>query len=307
MDTPVLLLVFNRPEFTRRMMAAVREYRPRVLYVAADGPRDTEPADAERCRLARAVATQVDWPCELRTLFRERNLGCRDGVADGIDWFFEQEPAGIVLEDDCVPAPTFFRFCGELLERYRDDARVMQVCGTNILAASNLVADSYAFTRFGPVWGWASWRRAWRQYDRAMAWWPEARQRRALAEVIDDTAEVAAREALYDRLHRGEIDTWDYQWGAIKLVAHGLSIVPRVNLISNIGFGPDATHTRGPDPRADLPTGTLTFPLVHPATVATSAVCDAAYIAAAGLRGTRAPPPRRAGWRRWLRWGASRA
>ena len=297
----VLLLVFNRPELTKRVLDAVRTYRPRVFYVAADGPRDRHVADAERCRLTRHVATAVDWPCEVHTRFQSRNLGCRDGVASAVDWFFAHEESGIVLEDDCVPMSSFFPFCDELLDRYRHDTRVMQICGSNIVGERLAIVDSYTFSRFGPVWGWASWRRAWSHYDRHITYWPEARERRTLADVLADDTEVAAREAVYDRLYRGEIDTWDYQWGLAKLLNSGLSIVPRENLISNIGFGDDATHTRGPDPRAALPTHDLSFPLAHPPFVTSSSGYDAAFIDAAGLRRHSAPHALSRFWHQWFK------
>jgi hypothetical protein len=172
---PVLFLVFNRPDTTRDVFQTIRRARPPRLCVAAYGPRQDRQGERERCESVREIATDIDWPCELHTLFRTTNLGSEMAVSGGISWFFQHEAEGIILEDDVLPDPTFFRFCGELLERYRLEAKVMMISGNYLLGPKQRPATSYYFSRYTHIWGWASWRRAWSRYDRAMSQWPTLR------------------------------------------------------------------------------------------------------------------------------------
>jgi len=248
-------------------MQAIRAARPPRLYVAADGPRD-RPNEAELCQEARAIATAVDWPCEVHTLFRDANLGCRNAVSSGISWFFSHEAEGIVLEDDCLPTPSFFPFCAELLERYREDERVMCITGNNFQKDMGGYPFSYYFSKYNHVWGWASWRRAWKHYDVEMKAFPDFLRRGAL-EAISSTPGFARRwEKTFGKVFRGGVDTWDYQWQFACWLHKGLTCTPRTNLVSNIGFGPEATHTKDAESNAaNLPAGELKFPLLHPANV----------------------------------------
>ncbi|GAB2955568.1 hemolytic protein HlpA [Hymenobacter coalescens] len=273
--TPVLLLVFNRPEPTRRVLEALRQVRPRHLYVAADGPRAHRPDDAALCEQVRAlVQAAVDWPCELRTLFRDTNLNCGVGPATAISWFFGHESEGIILEDDCVPTPDFFPFCQEMLARYRHDERVMHVGGNNFgrearqpLAAG---ADSYFFSGQVNSWGWASWRRAWHLYDFHLSLWPELQRRGLLRQLYPSALERRYWLPKFRALHGAPQppDIWDYQWHFAVAAHSGLTIVPAVNLVRNIGFGDDATHTfDAADAHADVATAELSWPLRHPVAV----------------------------------------
>src|SRR5271165_4717676 len=185
MRSPILFLVFNRPETTRRVFETIRAARPPKLYVSADGPRAGRAGEPQRCDEARRIATSVDWPCEVKTLFRDANLGCKMGVSTGISWFFDQEPEGIILEDDIVPLPSFFDYCDELLARYRDDERVAMISGCNPIANDFRVDESYFFARFCGIWGWASWRRAWRHYDVNISAWPAWRAESRLKNIGD--------------------------------------------------------------------------------------------------------------------------
>ncbi|QWV95070.1 glycosyltransferase family 2 protein [Geomonas oryzisoli] len=276
---PILFLVFNRPETTRRVFEAIRQSRPSRLFVAADGPRGEVAGERQKCEQVRAIATAVDWECELVTLFRDRNLGCKKGVSSALDWFFSHVEEGIVLEDDCLPEPSFFRYCQELLARYRDDARVMQICGLNVLGEWPGSGHSYFFSGYGPIWGWASWRRAWRHYDVEMKLWPEVRGNGVYRDLCQDGAEAAYRLQLYDRLHAGEIDTWDYQWGFAKMVNSGLSVIPAANLVTNIGFGADATHVSdATDPYAELKVYQADSVLRHPPYLVRDRRADRRYL-----------------------------
>jgi hypothetical protein len=278
LKTAVLFLIFNRPDTTKQVFEAIRKAKPPRLYVAADGPRAEKAGEAEKVEQVRRIATQVDWNCEIKTLFRDKNLGCRVGVSSAIDWFFENEEEGIILEDDCLPNQSFFWFCDELLERYRDDTRVMQICGSNFLNGWQRNDESYYFSQYGPIWGWASWRRAWAYYDVHMKLWPEVKEKKVYLDFCDGKREISYRLNLYDKLFAGEIDTWDYQWGFAKMINSGLSVTPNVNLISNIGFGREGTHvTIGDSLFANMRTIAIHFPLKHPKFICRDRISDKRY------------------------------
>lgn len=241
LETPVAFLVFNRPNTTARVFEAIRQARPRKLLVVADGPRPGRAGEAERCAEVRAIVERVDWPCEVRRDYSEVNLGCGKRISSGLTRVFEQEERAIVLEDDCLPHPDFFRFCEILLDRYADDERVMMVGGTNYLLDRLDVRESYCFSRYFAIWGWATWRRAWAKYDFAMSHWPALRDAGQLASFYRQPFMQEHLVKMFDAVHRGEIDTWDVQWFHACLFNSGLSITPRRNLVTNIGL--EGTHT----------------------------------------------------------------
>jgi hypothetical protein len=266
LHTPILFLIFNRPDTTAKVFAAIREARPAKLYVAADGPRTGRQGEEEQCRLTREIATAIDWECELHTIFREHNLGCKDAVNSAITWFFEQEEEGIILEDDCHPHPDFFPFCEKMLEKYRNDEQVMMIGGTNYLLDQLDIAESYCFSRYFPIWGWASWRRAWDKYDLSMKEWPRLKAQGALKSFYSQRFMQRYVSNMFEDAWAGHLATWDIQWFYSCLFNNALSIIPRVNLISNIGFV--GTHTSGDTqnnafPVFDLPTDRM----IHPAMV----------------------------------------
>jgi hypothetical protein len=235
LEIPVALLVFNRPDTTARVFEAVRQARPRTLLVVSDGPRSDRPGEAERCAEVRSIVERVDWPCEVRRDISPTNLGCGRRISSGLDWVFREVDRAIVLEDDCLPHPDFFRFSATLLERYADDERVMMLGGTNFLGDRFPAEASYLFSRYFPVWGWATWRRAWAKYDFGMTAWPALR---ATAQVASFYPQPYVREHvidIFDAAHRGAVDTWDYQWFHACLFNGGLCAIPRRNLVSNIG------------------------------------------------------------------------
>jgi len=273
--TPVAFLIFNRPDTTATVFAAIAKARPATLLVVADGPRDSRPGEESLCAAARAIVDRVDWPCEVLTNFSDHNLGCRRRVSSGIDWVFSLVEEAIFLEDDCLPDPTFFPFCEEMLERYRTDSRVMHIGGTNFQGTSRVSEESYYFSRHVHVWGWASWRRAWRHYDVDMRAWTWARATGRVADILSTPMERRAFTSLFDRVARGQIDTWDTQWTLACRANHALSIVPSRNLISNIGFRGDATHTSDSGhPVATMPTSPLALPLTHPPYVLANTAAD---------------------------------
>lgn len=266
LDTPVLFLVFNRPDTTRQVFEAIRQARPRQLFIAADGPRPGRPDDAEKCTLVRQVVAQVDWNCEVKTLFRENNLGCKYAVSSAIDWFFEWVEEGIILEDDCLPVHGFFTFCTQMLAYYRDNEQVMHISGSNHHAGKRWGRASYHFSVYNHVWGWATWRRAWRHYDVHMGAWEAFLAENKLGRVLGRKSQVHYWERTFEAVRHNRVDTWDYQWTYALWNANGVSITPHVNLISNIGFGPDATHTTQGSNPFNVAVGIL-GPLKHPSVV----------------------------------------
>jgi hypothetical protein len=245
LQTAVLFLVFNRPETTQQVFEAIRQAKPPRLYVAADGPRANREGEAKKASQVREIATAVDWPCEVKTLFRDENLGCKKAVSSGIDWFFENEEQGIILEDDCLPHADFFTFCETLLNLYASDEWVWVVTGDNFQDGQQRGDGSYYFSRYNHVWGWASWRRAWSKRDMEIQFWPEWKNSLQWKAWLPDRVERQFWTKIFDQMHRNEIDTWDYPWTASVWFHGGLTATPNVNLVSNIGFGPDATHTTG--------------------------------------------------------------
>jgi hypothetical protein len=275
---PVLFLIFNRPDLTRLTFDRIRAARPSKLFIAADGPRAEQPDDPRLCQEARSIVGTIDWDCELKTFYREENVGCRRAVSTAISWFFEHVDAGVILEDDCLPDPSFFTFCSEMLARFQDDERVMQVSGTTATGEWKSGAQSYHFSLYGGIWGWASWRRAWQHYDVTMKAWRDPDTRKRVRRIIADAAQFRARAKMFDLGVSGNIDTWDYQWSLARILNEGLTVVPSVNLVSNIGFRTDATHTRHESsPLSGRPTYSLSLPIRHCATVARDVEYDREY------------------------------
>ena len=244
METPVVLIVFNRPDVTQRVFGAIAQAKPKQLLVIADGPRSDRAGEAEKCSKVRQITEQVDWDCEVFRNYADTNLGCKQRVSTGLDWAFETVEEAIILEDDCLPHPSFFTFCEELLTKYRNDRRIMMVSGTNILGDWKAASQSYHYSYYGGIWGWASWRRAWQHYDVSMKEWENDEVKARIKDIVCDEEQYSSREHAYDRCLAGNCDTWDIQWNFSRLSQSGLSVVPSVNLISNIGFTPEATHTK---------------------------------------------------------------
>jgi hypothetical protein len=267
MDTPVAFLIFNRPDTTVRVFEAIRQAQPPQLLVVADGARPDRPGEAEQCAQTRAVIDRVDWDCQVLTNFSDRNLGCRQRLSSGLNWVFETVEAAIILEDDCLPHPSFFPFCETLLEKYRQDDRIFSISGQNVQWGKRWGSDSYYFSRYFHSWGWASWRRAWQHYDVQMKGWPDVKQQQFLQEILSDRRAVQYWERTFEETYSGKINTWDTQCLLTCWLNHMLCITPNVNLISNIGFGAAATHTAmasGTSPYANMLTEAIPFPLQHP-------------------------------------------
>lgn len=243
LQTAVLLLVFNRPDTTKEVFEAIRQARPPRLYVSGDGPRVNRAGESDRVARSREIATAVDWPCELKTHFGEVNLGCKKAVSGGIDWFFKNEERGIILEDDCLPNADFFRFCEELLGHYSNDERVSVITGDNFQDGQQRGEGSYYFSKYNHCWGWASWRRAWQHYQGDLPFWPTWSRSSEWRKVNPDTVERQYWARIFEAVRDGRIDSWAYPWLASVWFQGGLTVTPNVNLVSNIGFGSDSTHT----------------------------------------------------------------
>jgi hypothetical protein len=272
LNSPVAFFIFKRPETTRRVFEVIASARPPQLFVVADGPRNAD--EASRCEAARAIIDRVNWDCDVVTDYSNTNLGLKRRIASGLDWVFEQVEEAIILEDDCLPDPTFFRFCQELLDVYRDDSRVMHISGDNFLRGTYRFSASYYFSRYPHVWGWATWRRAWQNYDVYMTLWTQLPEHKHFLDQFVTARERRFWREIWDNVSAGRIDTWDYQW-VFACVAHdGLAIMPDRNLVSNIGFGRQATHTSIEGDLSALPVKPMAFPLVHPTLIAPDLEAD---------------------------------
>lgn len=267
LDTPVLFLIFNRPDTTKKVFDAIRLAAPSKLYIAADGPRETKPSDIENCRETRNILNEINWTCEVHTLFREKNLGCRVAVSSAIDWFFENEEEGIILEDDCLPDQSFFWFCSELLNKYRNNTQIMHIGGSNFQFGRTRGEASYYFSRLAHIWGWASWRRAWKYYDVNMESFPEFLTQNKISTVFANRAVQQEWIKSLTKIYKGA-NTWDYQWAYTIIMNNGYCIIPNENLVSNIGFGAESTThaTDENDKLANIKSLTISN-LIHPAEI----------------------------------------
>ena len=275
--SPVVFIVFNRPECTARTLAAIREARPPRLLVVADGPRANRPGEDVKCRETRRVIDEgVDWPCEVERNYSPVNLGCGERPASGLSWAFSRADRLIVLEDDCLPDPSFFHFCDQLLERYADDQRIGQICGSPFICNRLERPTSYIFSRYGPCWGWASWARAWKYFSFSLESWPEVERSGNFRSFIPDPFERRSRRKTYNSLRHGPGSIWDLHWGYAKMANSMLSIIPTRSMIENIGFGADATHTLTQNGPA-LTRGSMPDTLIHPTNILADAAFNEAY------------------------------
>ncbi|MCP6759831.1 MAG: glycosyltransferase family 2 protein [Fischerella sp. CENA71] len=275
LSTPVALIIFNRPDLTEKIFSTIAQAKPKKLFVIADGARF--PEEEEKCQKTRAVIDKVDWECEVLTNFSDINLGCGRRPASGIDWVFSQVEEAIILEDDVLPSPSFFYFCQELLEYYRDDERIMLISGDNYQQGQSRTDYSYYFSKYPLTCGWASWRRAWKHYDYHMKSWPEFKQAGLLKFICLDPYEHKYWTDIFDQMYEDPevIEAWDLQWTYTCFRQSGLCIIPNSNLISNLGFRSDATHiTSATDHRANLPLTDI-WEIQHPPFIVANREADA--------------------------------
>jgi len=274
MKTPVVLIIFNRPEKTQKILEVIREAKPSKLLVVADGPRPERPGEIDLCNATRSIIEQIDWKCEVLKKYSDVNLGCALSPARGISWAFDQVEEAIILEDDCIPELTFFRFCEEMLDRYRFDQRVMHISGNNYHPNVQRSEYSYFFSRYTLAWGWATWKRAWEKFDFEMKHWNEIKELGYLKDILVDERLARNWTKSFQFVYDGNLDCWDFQWLFSCWSQNGLSIIPSANLVSNIGSGSDATHTDKDNQCLHRSTKPLSFPLKHPPFVIRDAQAD---------------------------------
>jgi hypothetical protein len=258
MDTPVVFIAFNRPSLTKEVLECIRRTKPSKLFVVCDGARQSRPQEDDKVSaVRRIIANSVDWSCEVYTNYAGGNLGCRERPASGINWVFSMVEEAIFLEDDCLPNESFFVFCAEMLKRYRNDERVMHVNGTNFIGRYLESHGSYFFSKYIWVWGWATWRRAWRHYDYAMTTWETFGRR--LNKSFDSRREQAYWTRTFDDARRDwrMAQAWDFSWIYSCWTRGGLAVTPSTNLVENLGFGSDATHTTNSSSHLHMRAGRL--------------------------------------------------
>lgn len=279
-SAPILILAFNRVEPLHQLLQALKSSRPRQLFVAADGPRNghTHPQDSARCEAVRRLLSDPPWPCEVQTRFLERNEGCGRAVSGAIGWFFDHVPAGIILEDDCIPAPGFIPFATRSLRAFAGDDRVMSVLGSRCAPSARPGAPSHTLSRFFNVWGWASWKRAWSHYRFDISWWQTAANdpQRVLPGLESRSAHYWSRRFLHVARQRHPT-TWDHQWTLAHFLRDARCVLPPVNLINNVGDGVDATHVARPSPWCNRPLGASLDSFVEPQHAADDPDADAHY------------------------------
>lgn len=265
LETPVALIIFNRPESTSKVFTAIAKAKPKKLLIISDGPRPSRPGEEKLVKECRSIALSVDWECEVLTNFSESNLGCRDRVSSGLDWVFSQVGEAIILEDDCLPSDSFFPFASQLLEKYRNDKNVGSISGSNMPGYEYPTQNSYLFSKFPMIWGWATWARVWNNFEVEVPSWPQIKKAGLLSTILRTSKGRKFWIRALDGVHKKNIDTWDYQLSLSHWINGYLSVIPSRNMISNIGFGSEATHTVNPNSvYSNSPRGEVVFPLSHP-------------------------------------------
>jgi hypothetical protein len=288
LSTPVAFFIFRRPECTRLVFDAIRAAQPQKLIVVADGWRNE--AEREVCLATREITEQIDWDCSVERYYSDVNLGCGRRMSSGLSVVFDRHDRAIILEDDCLPTPGFFGFCDELLERYSTNKRVSAISGMSVYPFQNTEGRTYAFSRYSWIWGWATWKRSWQSYDYEIRAWQSLRNTGWLRDLLKDRSACKHWENIFDRMLAGEIDTWDYQWVFNCLQQDGLSVVPSLNMVSNIGFGPAATHTKDSVSRAsNRQSQDYSGPLLHPSHIEWSSRADALALRSASHFGFDTP------------------
>lgn len=277
MTSPIAFFIFNRPSHTIISFDSIRKSRPDILFVIADGPRNAHMTDNDRCNESRIVTECIDWPCTVYRNYSDVNLGCRNRINSGLDWVFSIVDKAIILEDDCLPHPDFFNFCDNLLETYKDNYVVCSISGTNFQNGIRRSEHSYYFSKFIHIWGWATWKRAWEMHDKKIEFWPNMKNSITWKKYINDDIERSFWESIFDSMYMNRLDTWDYAWICSNWHAGNISITPNVNLVSNIGFDSDGTHTRNAKSKlANMQTHSM-GKILHPNNLTINQEADAYY------------------------------
>jgi hypothetical protein len=270
----VAIIVFNRPDITQRLLCCLRIMKPRVIYVISDGPRPDRPGEGELVEATRQLFEEPGWPCDIHREYASKNMGCMGRVSSGLDKVFSEVDRAIILEDDCIPAPEFWPFCKDVLDRYAEDDRVMSISGSNYQCEYRRGMFSYYFSRYPHSGGWATWGRAWRKFDRTLAAWPDAVGRGVMHDALPSFRARMYWRYILNKVKAGEIDSWAYRWTFSCWLNRGVCVIPEVNLITNIGVGQDSTHTTEKTRFLGMLAGKMTFPLRHPDNVLADRAAD---------------------------------
>lgn len=247
MNTPVLFIIFNRTDTALQVFETIRRAQPKRLYFFADAPRANVPGESEKCDQAKEIVSMVDWPCEVQTFFLTQNIGPRLAIGKAISWFFENEEEGIILEHDCLPSQSFYTFCETLLAHYRNDERVMHISGDNFQYGIQRGDASYYFSLYNHIWGFATWRRAWKYYDVEMKRYPAFKKEGKLRKLFNNRRAYSYWAKILQLTYEQKLQTWDYQWTFAMWERNALAILPQLNMVSNIGFGTEALNTKSAD------------------------------------------------------------
>ncbi|MCU7837321.1 MAG: nucleotide-diphospho-sugar transferase [gamma proteobacterium symbiont of Taylorina sp.] len=273
-NTAILFMIFNRPDTTEQVFDEIRKIKPARLYVAADGARNGVTGEDQKTAQVRKIITNINWDCELKTLYRDKNLGCKTAPASAIDWFFEHEEEGIILEDDCLPNQSFFYFCEQMLQRYREDERIWHISGSNYQNGLKRGDSSYYFSMYCLIWGWATWKRAWQYYDVSIASYPDFVKKNKIKQLFKSRQLQKHWLEQFRLVYENKLDAWDHQLTYAMLNHSGLSIIPNVNLISNIGFGAGATHTIDANSRFSDIKSVEIHDIIHPEFIIQDQIAD---------------------------------
>lgn len=279
-NVPVLFITFNRLDTSRQVFEAIKSQQPQKLYLFSDGPRKDKQGEANAVHEVRNwLTSQVNWPCDVHTLFLDQNIGPRYAIGHAVNWLFEHEEEGIIFEHDCLPHPSFFPFCAELLERYRNEPRVMYISGNNFMFNEITFQHSYSFSRHNHIWGFATWRRAWQKYDTEMSGFEEALSSHFFDELIPDSRIRKEYITILNAVKLGTVDTWDYQWFFNTWCAEGVGVIPSQNLVSNIGYGALALNTfRENHILANIPVNDIGSVISHPEVIMTNKEIERVYL-----------------------------
>jgi hypothetical protein len=263
-STPIVLFIFNRPKNTFLIISILRNISPQKLFIIADGPRPNNESDVLLCEQTRKVIDGIDWPCEIIKKYANSNIGCRNSIPQGLDFVFQQVESCVILEDDCIPQLSFFQFCEELLHIYKDNKSIMTISGHRSEGPNEFDSDSYFFSIYPAIWGWATWKNRWEKYDLSMSQWPELRRSNWLNRILKTHESQSYWTRIFNKMQEG-LDTWDYAWVFASWVHQGLTIRPKINMITNVGFNEEATHTNQKNHEFKFPPACeLVFPLKHP-------------------------------------------
>lgn len=261
-QTPVVLIIYNRPDLVQKVMSSLRVVKPGKVYVIADGPKNK--SEKKLVKQTRDIIKEINWNCNIKKNYSNKNLGLRKRIVSGLNWVFKNEKQVIILEDDCIADPSFFSYCEKLLNKYKNNKKIMSISGNNFQFGKNQIEESYYFSRYFHSWGWATWKRAWKKYDDDMVDWPKLKKTNWLKKILDSKVAASYWKLIFNKTKNNEFDSWAYRWTYSHFLHNGLSIIPKINLVSNIGHGNKATHTKRKSKTIKHPTQSISFPLKHP-------------------------------------------